>query len=150
MSHREQIRRFLESKNIDPTLMPVLEGWAEDESIRRRRGRCYELAFHAIYDGEYAEDETARLVHGYPKYGTEDDWLHYGHAWVEFKDGVLEFVYDAVEQAITPKADYYKDHGLDETECWFYTRLEAEDKMVETKVYGAWDDAAPEGTVWAD
>ena len=52
--------------------------------IRKRQGRCYELAYRAMLYETGAEKFT--LVHG-----TIRDWI--GHAWIELGDGR---VYDPV------------------------------------------------------
>jgi hypothetical protein len=88
--------------------------------IRKRAGRCYELALKVMTEEPGAEKFT--LVHGRGPLGVP-------HAWVETGDGR---VYDAVADSYTP---------IDEYQCSAerrYTQAEARQAMLENRTSGPW------------
>ena len=100
------------------------DGRLKKRKWRKRKGRCYELAYLTQQDNP---DWT--LVHG------EADDGHgraIGHAWIEKEDEV----YDAVLDLIFLKAAYRLDRWAAVFEE--YTRTEAALLLVKTKKMGPW------------
>jgi hypothetical protein len=99
--------------------------------VRKRRGRCYELAFRVMHEEPGAERFV--LVHGVVG-------KRFGHAWIELDDGtVYDPVYDPVSDRCVPADEYTAMfHAVVERR---YTRAEAIDKMLENG-FGPWHDTA--------
>ena len=74
--------------------------------FRRRRGRCYELSYHTLFDIQYAGNaDGVTLVHGTVKSPLRG--IPIGHAWLESEDEA----YDAVTHKTMPIAQYYAEQG---------------------------------------
>ena len=102
--------------------------------VRKRLGRCYELAFRIMFEEPGAEKFA--LVHGHVS--TLRGVI--GHAWIEIGDGR---VYDPVLDRYVPAEDYIA--GLSAVIERRYTKLEAAKIAVHARYYGPWHeiDALP-------
>jgi hypothetical protein len=100
--------------------------------IRKRLGRCYELAFKVMLDEPGAE--TFALVHGYVH-------MHghaLGHAWIETGDGR---VYDTGLDRYMPRDEYAAERGAVIERR--YTRMKAVQLAADTGNYGGpWHTSA--------
>jgi hypothetical protein len=99
--------------------------------VRKRDGRCYELAWTAL-DLEPG-GEHFRLVHGKVYNATLD--VRMDHAWVVLPDGR---VYDPVFNKYFPWRLYAKWYAAVAEVT--YTRREAMAAIVATRHYGPWHD----------
>jgi hypothetical protein len=96
--------------------------------VRKRSGRCYELAFRVMHEEPGAERFV--LVHGVVR-------ERFGHAWIELDDGT---VYDPVVDLHLPADEYTtRAHAVAERR---YTRAEALENMLKNNKYGPWHDTA--------
>jgi hypothetical protein len=96
--------------------------------VRKRRGRCYELAFRVMHEEPGAERFV--LVHGVVG-------GRLGHAWIELDDGT---VYDPVLDQRVPVDEYTTMfHAVAERR---YTRAEALENMLKNNKHGPWHDTA--------
>lgn len=103
--------------------------------VRKRHGRCYELALK-IMSREPGAERFA-LVHGYIGHR-----MPIGHAWIETGDGR---VYDPVDDRYLPAAEYAASQGAVVERR--YTRTEAMRMMVERDGHcGPWHPS-PVGVV---
>lgn len=102
--------------------------------IRKRNGRCYELAYCGLMQ---ANDKGATgkfvLVHGEVN-GPPDLAPRTGHAWLEYIGA--PFVYDAVKDKTIPMIDYYRT--MKPTNITKYALIEAAQMAVKTSHYGPW------------
>src|SRR5262245_41510005 len=96
--------------------------------IRKRRGRCYELALKAMVHEPEAEKFT--LIHG-ARRSVHGSW--FGHAWIETNDG---HVYDPVDNTYTSAADYMTDAITERR----YTKREMADACSAASHCGPWHD----------
>jgi hypothetical protein len=96
------------------------------ERVRKREGRCYELAWRVMCDEPGADHFT--LVHGCAGPNL------IGHAWIDLNDG---HVYDPVRNEYVLAADYAAFMGGAVTDHR-YTRLEAMTVSAAAGHYGPW------------
>jgi hypothetical protein len=95
--------------------------------IRKRQGRCYELAARVMMDEVGADQFT--LVHGYCH------TRFFGHAWIELGDGR---VFDPVLDVTWSADEYAKRLGAEAEHR--YSQMEFAKLMSATRVYGPWTD----------
>jgi hypothetical protein len=98
--------------------------------VRKRHGRCYELAFRAVT--EAPEAEGLKLVHGSAVLnlvaGERVD-----HAWVLLPGS---HVYDPVFDLYFTERDFAEKHKAVVSRV--YTRMEAMKTLLENNHYGPW------------
>ena len=97
--------------------------------IRKRDGRCYELALKAMLLEPEADRWT--LVHGRVWRGIPGELID--HAWIELDDGR---VYDPVKNTYMPGRQYRLMRKV--VEVRRYTKQEAMALCAEAKHYGPW------------
>jgi hypothetical protein len=105
--------------------------------IKKRQGRCWELAMMAMMREPEADRFT--LVHGsiLLAWQTETD-ARIRHAWIELSDGRI---YDPVKDSYEPAEQYMtKNRALVEHR---YSRVEAARVCTEAKHSGPWTDPDP-------
>lgn len=120
-------------------------------------GDCYPTAWRLVTTGEFADDPTARLVHGRPVGRGPIEGVRYDHAWVETTQEVdlsrlcdlpgegrvirLVSVVDrsnGLDLPALPRDLYYLLGNVDEDDVRRYTRSEAAALGVDTGHYGPW------------
>jgi hypothetical protein len=102
------------------------------DRIRKRHGRCYELAGKAIL---YEPDaEKWQLAHG----TVWNDVLevHMGHAWIVLEDGRI---YDPVFHEYFDSQQFSERHAAKPERT--YNKKEAIDHMTASKNWGPWHTA---------
>ena len=97
--------------------------------VRKRRRRCYELAFLVVT--ENADDMGLLLVHGRACFIT-DIRAALSHAWVVWGDRV----YDPRLDIWMPEATHERDH--DAVAEAVYSKMQAVRLLTLTKCYGPW------------
>jgi hypothetical protein len=97
--------------------------------VRKRLGRCYELAFQMVF--ENADDMGLLLVHGRACFIT-DIREALPHAWVVWGDRV----YDPVLDIWMPEAAHEHDH--DAVAEAVYSKMQAVRLLTLTRCYGPW------------
>jgi hypothetical protein len=102
------------------------------QRVRKRQGRCYELAGRVMLNEKGSEAFT--LVHGVLDLSRLGLSSAYDHAWIELADGR---VYDPNLHEYMPKAEYYDRYKP--SRCQRYTRLEAAKLM--SRHYGPWTES---------
>jgi len=105
--------------------------------FRRRKNRCYELAFRTLHDLAEADRATGViLVHG----TVALDSVVIGHAWLE-SDGEA---YDAADHVTMPVAEYVAERGAVAERR--YAFKEASVEMLTKNHYGPWHEGAVSNT----
>jgi hypothetical protein len=94
--------------------------------VRKRNGRCYELAFRVMLDEPGADGFT--LIHG--RVGP----AMIGHAWIDLNDGR---VYDPVRDSYVQGEGYAAFMGGAVVEQR-YTKHEAMQASLDARHYGPW------------
>jgi hypothetical protein len=102
--------------------------------IRKRTGRCYELACKVMLEEPDAERFT--LIHGRTGFCEGDPYPTRHHAWIDMNNGQI---YDPVIDRYMTMDDYVALHGVVEIDDR-YTKDEAVRMMLDTKHYGRWRD----------
>ena len=100
--------------------------------IRKRQGRCYELAGRVMLNEDGSE--TFTLVHGEVSSGFA--WRRIGHAWIELPDGS---VYDPVLNEFMTKAGF--DSRAKPSKCQRYTCMQAARLIGHAGHSGPWTDS---------
>ena len=100
--------------------------------IRKRQGRCYELAARVMLNEDGSE--TFTLVHGVVSSGFA--WRRVGHAWIELPDGK---VYEPVLNEYMTKAGF--DSRAKPSECQRYAYMQAMKLLGHTGTFGPWTDS---------
>jgi len=101
-------------------------------------GCCYEKAALAVLDGTTPFGDP-RVVHGRPTL-QRPPFCQYGHAWVENRWG--DTVFDPTTDFVGPAVIYYALGRIDLDDCRRYDRAAVRRAIVETEVWGPWEDAA--------
>jgi hypothetical protein len=111
--------------------------------IRKREGRCYELAARAILFDPEAVRLSLVLVHGEINGPPEQtnpghaSFTRIGHAWIEASDGRT---YDPVRDEWMDTPEYVdRAHAVAQKR---YTRAEAFHQVATTDSYGPWPSPA--------
>lgn len=100
-------------------------------------GRCYMEAL------KYLESRTdGRLVHGIVTGQKQIEGVRYGHAWVEFEEDGMEFVYDTTNEKVFPRVLYYAVGQITDTKS--YSLEEAYRECLKHRHYGPWDSVISE------
>lgn len=95
-----------------------------------RQGRCFRLALELVAQHPF----ELTLVHGVL---TNLEGREIVHAWAEFKDLGVEWVYDPVQQRHAPKNDYYAVGRVHSTVR--YSAFHALDLAKASDLHGPWD-----------
>lgn len=140
-------------------------------------GRCYDNAFNYLMDKGKPDD---RLVHGFPtlKAGPQQG-EQYGHAWVERDDSVemptnwtaaqreafgptaaasgkvtfttvIDPSLSMEKPSALPKELYYSMGHIDPSETRSFSKVDAIQQALTTKVYGSWAPMPKGGAVFGD
>lgn len=96
--------------------------------VRKRSGRCYELASRVVRDN--ADDMGLLLVHGRGRHSVDLPFI--GHAWIRWR----AVVYDPVADVYMSEVQYMGDHDVQVTDV--YTRAEACKLLLATGHHGPW------------
>lgn len=107
-------------------------------------GNCYQWAAETLLlsDGKWRDmlpkaATDIRLVHGWPTL-TRPPYEKYGHAWLEFRHGIL-LVMDGQLGSLWPMSMYYYADKIKAVDCRKYTSQEAAQKILEFQHYGPWE-----------
>lgn len=107
------------------------------QRIRKRQGRCYELAGRVMLNEDGSE--AFALVHGTANSGFAEQRI--GHAWIELPDGVI---YEPIFNEYMTGAEF--NSRAKPSECQRYTRMQTAKLLVHAGHWGPWTDFIDESS----
>lgn len=106
-------------------------------------GDCYQAAGRLSH--RFLGDKNAKLVHGMVHGQGKLSGIKYGHAWVEWKDKVLD--HSNGKKIELPKAIYYAMGNITPKDCIYYTPDDSIKWTMKTKHWGPWEMSGDSVTI---
>jgi len=103
--------------------------------LEGKMGDCYQAAGRLIMN--FIGDENHILVHGMVNGQGMLESKRYGHAWVEYKNKVLD--HSNGRKLEIPKDAYYAIGRINSKECKYYDPGKAAGWMLKEKHWGPWE-----------
>lgn len=106
----------------------------------KKLGNCYEAAFKTLFHN--INNKELKLVHGSVignKPGSETFGKPIGHAWIEFRDMVIDPSDHFEWPKIVDRDTYYENGNVKQSENQVYSLGEAIAECSKYMTYGPWD-----------